>query len=83
MLKTATDSEILKHDKVTCSFAEAVYQEMASFRYGIDFCCKLDEMKYVIKKELIEYNNLKVCLDDPSIQANLIIDVTTAEDLEE
>jgi hypothetical protein len=56
---------------------------MASFRYGIDFCCKLDEMKYVIKKELIEYNNLKVCLDDPSIQANLIIDVTTAEDLEE
>jgi len=38
-------------EKVECRFAEAMYQEVISERYGIEFCCEIDAMKYEIKHE--------------------------------
>lgn len=74
----STQAEIVKHDATNCKFAEAVYQEMASTRYGIDFCCETDLKGSSIKKELLDNNALRVCIDDPDIQAGLITEVTTA-----
>ncbi len=48
-------------DKVNCAFAEAIYQRMASVRFGLNFCCEPDERKWTIKKELLD---LKM-LEDP------------------
>jgi len=73
----STQSEIIKHDATNCSFAEAAYQEMASVRYGINFCCETDLQDNTIKKELLDNNALRVCIDDPEIQAGLITEVTT------
>ena len=52
-------------DKVNVEFSEAIYQEMASIRYGVNFCCDLDLLKWSIKKELLDLNNLKInfCVD--------------------
>lgn len=52
--------QIEYQDKVNAEFAEAVYQEMASTRYGIDFCCTPDLRKWSIKKELLDLNALQV-----------------------
>ena len=43
-------------EKVSCNFAEAMYQEVASIRYGIEFCCEnaLNQDKWAIKKELLD-----------------------------
>lgn len=38
-------------EKVKCSYAEALYQEVVSERYGIEFCCEIDLRKYKIKHE--------------------------------
>lgn len=40
--------------KVECSFVDAVYQKMASRRYGIQFCCAVDLRKWTIKHELLQ-----------------------------
>jgi hypothetical protein len=42
---------------ISCRFAEVFYQEVASTKYGIEFCCKEDSDKWLIKKELL---NLKL-----------------------
>lgn len=52
--------QIEYHDRINAEFAEAVYQEMASARYGIDFCCSPDLTKWTIKKELLDLNALQV-----------------------
>jgi len=53
-------SELECQDNVNKQFAEAVYQEMASIRYGIEFCCSPDLKKWSIKKELIDLSALQV-----------------------
>jgi len=49
-------------DKVNCKFAEAMYQEMASVRFGIEFCCEneINRNKWMIKKEALD---LKMLID--------------------
>jgi len=49
-------------DKVSCKFAEAMYQEAVSIRYGIEFCCEhaINQSKWAIKKEILD---LKMILD--------------------
>jgi hypothetical protein len=56
-------------DKVNAEFSEAIYQEMASIRYGVNFCCDLDLLKWSIKKELLDLNNLKInfCFDPDNL----------------
>lgn len=45
-------------EKVSCKFAEAIYQEAMSVRYGIQFCCETDAEKWTIKKELLDLKAL-------------------------
>ena len=47
------------HDKVNAKFAELIYQKMATKRYGVEFCNKQDNKKWLIKKELLDLNALK------------------------
>jgi hypothetical protein len=55
-------NENIEYDNtVNEKFAEAVYQKMASKRYGIEFCCDTDLKKWSIKKELLDLNALKSC----------------------
>lgn len=48
-------------EKVSCEFAETMYQEVASIRYGIQFCCERDYDKWVIKKQLLDLK----AIEDP------------------
>jgi hypothetical protein len=50
-------------DKIKCKFSEALYQHMASIRYGIEFCCNADMEKWVIKNELLDL----AAITDPDI----------------
>mgnify|MGYP000922221058 CR=1 FL=1 len=42
------------YEKTQCNFSEAIYQEVISKRYGIEFCCNEDKEKWEIKKYLID-----------------------------
>lgn len=46
------------HDNINCKFAEAVYQNMGSIRYGIKFCCQTELDKLEIAKELLKLNDI-------------------------
>ena len=50
-------------DRVKCRWSEAVYQHMASKRYGIEFCCETDLQKWEIKNEILDIEVTK----DPDI----------------
>ena len=56
--------------KVNAEYAEAMFQKMASIRYGIDFCCTPDLTKWSIKKGLLDMTNTidSICSDsdDPA-----------------
>ena len=57
-------------EKVSCNFAEALYQEVASIRYGIEFCCNEDAQKWAIKKELLDLKVLydpEACVSDENL----------------
>tara|TARA_R110002153_G_scaffold116125_3_gene259747 strand:+ start:5045 stop:7000 length:1956 start_codon:yes stop_codon:yes gene_type:complete len=47
------------YDKVKCNWSEAVYQHMASIRFGIEFCCEPDLQKWTIKNEILDIENTK------------------------
>ena len=51
-------------DRVKCRWSEAVYQYMASKRYGIEFCCETDLQKWEIKNEILDIEVTK----DPDIE---------------
>jgi hypothetical protein len=55
-----TGEQIDYNNKVNKEFAEAMYQKMASKRYGIDFCCTPDLNKWSIKKELLDFNDKQI-----------------------
>ena len=55
----STSEQIEYHDQTTCEFAEAVYQKMASDRYGVDFCCNPQLTKLKARYELLSLNNKK------------------------
>jgi hypothetical protein len=48
-----------KYKDTQCKFSEAVYQQMASKRYGIEFCCEIDLDKYSVKAELMNLQILE------------------------
>jgi len=50
-------------DKVKCRFSEIMFQQMATDRYGIEFCCEDDKIKWEVKNELL---NL-AAINDPDI----------------
>ena len=47
------------YSKVKCKLSEALYQHMASRRYGIEFCCELDLQKWEIKNEILDIESIK------------------------
>lgn len=47
-------------EKISCKFGDAMFDEVAKVRYGIDICCDYDIDKWWIKKELL---NLKAIYD--------------------
>jgi hypothetical protein len=57
MLTMADQEQKNYYYKVNAEYAEAMYQKMASIRYGIDFCCTPDLTKWSIKKDLLDMNN--------------------------
>jgi len=54
--------------KVSCTFAEQVYDAMVAVRYGIKICCDQDLQKWDIKKQLLDLR----AIYDPALCANLI-----------
>jgi hypothetical protein len=42
-------------EKISCDFAEAMFQKAASKRYGIEFCCSFDVDELNIKKQLMDF----------------------------
>lgn len=59
-------------DKTKCKWSESLYQQMASSRYGIDFCCDASDQKWHIKNQLI---NLSAIFDE-SVCADIIPEPT-------
>lgn len=57
MLNMADQEQKNYYYKVNAEYAEAMFQKMASIRYGIDFCCTPDLIKWSIKKDLLDMNN--------------------------
>lgn len=41
------------YEKVECAFSEVMYKEVLSERYGISNCCPENDMKWVIKHEML------------------------------
>lgn len=70
-------------EKVNCTFADQMYQQMVSQRYGIQFCCPEDLEKWTIKKSLLDlkaiYNPdlckclLQVCCPPECVDAELLV----------
>lgn len=60
-------------DKVSCKWSEAVYQHMATKRFGLEFCCETDLRKWSIKKDLLDI----ALITDPDICESVEPVVTT------
>jgi hypothetical protein len=45
-------------EKILCKWSDAVYNDIVSKRYGINICCQIDEMKYDIKRRILEFKEL-------------------------
>jgi len=45
-------------EKINCTFAEAVYDQMVKVRYGITICCDLDIEQLDIKKQLLDLRSI-------------------------
>lgn len=41
-------------EKVNCKFAEELYMEMSKQRYGVKICCDINDVRYAIKKKLLD-----------------------------
>lgn len=65
MLTMADQEQKNYYYKVNAEYAEAMFQKMASIRYGIDFCCTPDLTKWSIKKGLLDMTNAmdSICPD--------------------
>ena len=63
-------------DKVSCKWSEAVYQYMATERFGLEFCCETDLRKWSIKKELLDIaliTDPEICKSIPAVEASSIV----------
>jgi hypothetical protein len=55
------DRHLIKRIEVEQKFADYIYKEFRAKRYGLAPCCSLEQMdKYKIKKELCDWNDLKL-----------------------
>lgn len=61
------------HDKVNCDFAEMIYKQMASIRYGLEFCCDKGSdaiifRQTLVKKEKLDLNDIVNPIVDGVVQ---------------
>ena len=61
------------HDKVNCDFAEMIYKQMASIRYGLEFCCDKGSdaiifRQALVKKEKLDLNDITNPIVDGVVQ---------------
>jgi len=55
------DKNLIKRIEVEQKFADYIYKEFRTQRYGLASCCSLGQMdKYKIKKELCDWQDLKI-----------------------
>lgn len=47
-----------KYEKITCKASEILYKEVMQKRYGISDCCPDENLRWLIKKELIDLDAL-------------------------
>ncbi len=63
------------YEKITCEFAEAVFQKAMSKKYGIQFCCEKDLLHFSLQKKLLDAGrlqdkNIDLCEVDEGILSN-------------
>jgi hypothetical protein len=74
-------------ERIKCSFAEAIYNEYVTRRYGLKTCCEVDLEKYLIKNELLNLESLyneELCQSRPHNccpPCNVQVDITVYETL--
>lgn len=61
-------------EKVSCTFGEAMYDEVLSKRYGLQDCCPIDAQRWIIKKELLDLKVLNIANPDKPICYNYVIE---------
>ena len=44
------------YNKVTSNFSDVMHQEVMSKRFGVEFCCKQDKIKWWIKQKMLEFD---------------------------
>lgn len=57
-------------EKISCAFSEAMFQQAASRRYGIEFCCGQDLDELDIKKQLMDFQMItdpEACVSSSSL----------------
>lgn len=42
-------------EKVSCNFGDQMYNQMLVDRYGLTICCEEDRIKWIIKKQLLDF----------------------------
>jgi len=52
---TLENCDIEKVDKIKGNFAEAIYQEVMTKRFGVKYCCDTEKVKWELKNDLIDY----------------------------
>ena len=60
------------YNNVKEKFSEGSFHQMVSKRYGIEFCCEIDLLKYSLKNELTELQILEAANADPGADTSLI-----------
>ena len=62
------------HEKANCKFAELLFHEVASRRYGIEFCCDDDLSKWEIKSALMNMEVVQSRFDQDEFTTDPTLD---------
>lgn len=70
-------------EKISCEWSEALFQQAAAKRYGIEFCCKIDLDALDIKKQLMDFKMItdpeacatiaSQCCPPCNVEASLVV----------
>lgn len=74
------DSSIIKKIEIEKKFATAVYKNFMSLRFGMDPCCLIDMESAAIKKELCDWDDIKIELEMKKTAQEIITCQTPSED---
>lgn len=72
------DCDVEKVDKIKGNFAEAIYQEVMTKRFGVKYCCDTEKVKWELKNDLIDHdliNHTSPDFPEPIVES-CCIDIT-------